>query len=397
METLYKKFYEKYAQTDTSIIRDYMNRVDWSNRFIGIKGSRGVGKTTLILQYIRQNFGAEDQVLYVSLDNLYFGEHRFYDMADQFVKRGGQLLVVDEIHRYPDWSLHLKNIYDDFPALKVIFTGSSLIQLSKAVGDLSRRVVMYSMPSLSFREFVHFETGEAFPVITLNDLLQNHVSIAMQIISKIRPLAWFAHYLNYGCYPFYLENKASVHQKLEEIVQVVLEVDIPQFENIQTGNVFLLKRLLQLIASSVPFKPNYQTISQRTGLSINTLKNYLHHLEKARLISMLHKPAKGFNNIGRTEKIYLHNPNLMYALAGENQDKGNVRETFFYNQLSEKYPVFASNTADFFIDGQYHFEIGGKSKSRKQIQKLEKAYVVKDDIEVGYDNIIPLWLFGFLF
>ena len=214
METLYKKFYEKYAQTDTSIIRDYMSRVDWSNRFTGIKGSRGVGKTTLILQYIRQNFGAEDQVLYVSLDNLYFGEHRFYDMADQFVKRGGQLLVVDEIHRYPDWSLNLKNIYDDFPALKVIFTGSSLIQLSKAVGDLSRRVVLYSMPSLSFREFVHFETGEAFPVITLNDLLQNHVSIAMQIISKIRPLAWFVPYLNYGCYPFYLENRASVHQKL---------------------------------------------------------------------------------------------------------------------------------------------------------------------------------------
>jgi uncharacterized protein len=397
MEALFSKFYEKYAQTNTSIIRDYMNRVDWSNRFVGIKGSRGVGKTTLLLQYIRQHFAPRDGVLYISLDNLYFGEHSFYDTVDQFVKRGGQTLVVDEVHRYPEWSLHLKNIYDDFPALKVVFTGSSLIQLSKSVGDLSRRVVMYSMPSLSFREFIHFETGESFSVVSLDDLLQNHVEIATQLISKIRPLAWFAAYLNYGCYPFYLENKASVHLKLEEIVQVVLEVDIPQFENIQTSNIFLLKRLLQLIASSVPFKPNYHTISQRTGLSINTLKSYLHHLEKARLISLLHRPAKGFKNIGKTEKIFLHNPNLMYALAGDNRDKGSLRETFFYNQLSENYPVHASMAADFLVDGQYHFEIGGKGKTHKQIRNLSKAYVVKDDIEVGHENVIPLWLFGFLY
>ncbi len=397
MEVVFQKFYEKYARTDTTIIRDYMNRIDWSNRFIGIKGSRGVGKTTLLLQHIKQNFGPHDGVLYVSLDNLYFGENRFYDMADQFVKRGGQLLAVDEIHRYPDWSIELKNIYDDFPELRVVFTGSSLMQLNKAVSDLSRRVVMYTMPSLSFREFVLFETSESFPVFSLDELLQNHVSIATKIISQIKPLAWFAAYLNYGCYPFYLEHKASVHQKIEEIVQVVLEVDIPQFENIQASNIFLLKRLLQLIATSVPFKPNYQTISERTGLSINTLKNYLHYLERARLISLLHKPAKGLRNIGKTEKIFLHNPNLMFALTGETQDKGNVRETFFYNQVSEKYPVFASEKADFFADGQYHFEIGGKSKNRGQIQKLERAFVVKDDIEVGHDNILPLWLFGFLY
>jgi uncharacterized protein len=374
-----------------------MNRIDWSNRFIGIKGSRGVGKTTLLLQYIRQNFGPQEGVLYASLDNLYFGENRFYDLADQFVKRGGKLLAVDEIHRYPDWSIELKNIYDDFPELRVIFTSSSLMQLSKAVSDLSRRVVMYSMPTLSFREFVLFETSASFPVFSLDELLQNHVTIATEIILKIRPLAWFEAYLNYGCYPFYLENRASVHQKLEEIVQVVLEVDIPQFENIQTSNIFLLKRLLQLIATSVPFKPNYQTISERTGISINTLKNYLHHLERARLISLLHKPAKGLRNIYKTEKIFLHNSNLMFALAGKNQDNGNVRETFFYNQVSEKHPVFAAEDADFFVDGQYHFEIGGKRKNRRQIQKLDRAFVVKDDIEVGHDNIIPLWLFGFLY
>jgi uncharacterized protein len=397
MDILFQKFYEKYAQTDTTIVRDCMNSIDWSNRFIGIKGSRGVGKTTLLLQYIRKNFKPQDGVLYVSLDNLYFGEHRFYDLADEFVKKGGQLLVVDEVHRYPDWSLHLKNIYDDYPALKLIFTGSSLMQLSKAGSDLSRRVVMYSMPSLSFREFIQFETSESFPVFSLDDILQHHVNIAIEIIKKIKPLALLGPYLNYGCYPFYLENLGSVHRKLEEIVQVVLEVDIPQFENIQTANIFLLKRLLQLIASSVPFKPNYQTISERTGLSINTLKNYLHHLEKARLISLLHKPAKGFGNIGKTEKIILHNPNLMFALAGTHQDKGSMRECFFHNQVSEKHQVFASDAADFLVDERFHFEIGGKSKSRRQIKNLGEAFVVKDDMEVGHENIIPLWLFGFLY
>lgn len=397
MDLLFQRFYEKYAQTDTSIIRGFINRVDWSNRFIGIKGGRGVGKTTLLLQYIKQNFGPQDHVLYVSLDNLYFGENRFYDLADQFSKKGGLLLVVDEIHRYPNWSVELKNIYDDFPSLKVIFTGSSLIQLSKASGDLSRRVVMYTMPGLSFREFILFETGVLFPTLELQDILANHVQHALEVISGIKPLAWFEPYLTYGCYPFYLENKPSVHQKLNETVQVVLELDIAQFENIQPGNIFLLKRLLQFVATSVPFKPNYQTISERTGISINTLKNYLHYLGQARLISMLLRPPKGFGNIGKIEKIFLDNPNLMYALAGEEQDKGNIRETFFNNQLCEKHQVFASEKSDFFVDGKYHFEIGGKSKNRRQIKDLEKAYVVKDDIEVGHENIIPLWLFGFLY
>lgn len=397
MEILFERFYEKYNQVNTETIRNFINRIDWSNRFLGIKGSRGVGKTTLILQYLRKNYKPDGSVLYVSLDHLYFAENKLYDLADQFYKKGGKLLALDEVHRYPGWSQELKNIYDDFPELKVIFTGSSLLQLHKAGADLSRRVVMYSMPGLSFREFLHFETGENLPVVSLDDLLINHVTHAMELSKVFKPLARIDDYISYGYYPFYLENKEAFHQKLDETIQAVLEVDIPQFENIQTSNIFLLKRLLQLIASSVPFKPNLQTISQRTGISINTIKNYLQYLQNARLISMLQKTPKGLSNVERIEKIYLHNTNLMSSLVAKSRDTGSIRETFFNNQMGEDYKVYASERADFLVNDKYHFEIGGKSKTGHQIKSLENAFIVKDNIEIGHGNIIPLWLFGFLY
>jgi len=396
MQNLRQQFYEKYAIIQTENVRSFIDTIDWNNRFIGIKGSRGVGKTTLILQYIKKNFKPDNTVLYVSLDSLYFLENKLYDLANDFYKKGGEFLAIDEVHRYPDWALEIKNIYDNMPDLKVVFTGSSLLHINEAKADLSRRAVMYSMPGLSFREFLNFETKTEFKAYTIDQILNNHIELAITIKQKIKPLKFFNDYLNYGYYPFYLENKKSFHQKLSEIILTILEVDIPQYAHIQTSNIIALKKLLAVISNSVPFKPNMNSLSERTGISLNTMKLYLKLLNDAELLQLLYVENKGINSLNKPEKIYLNNSSLMNNLS-LNANIGNIRETFFFNQLSKKNKVYASKKTDFYIDQEYSFELGGKNKRRKQIKDLKKAFIVKDDIEIGSENIIPLWLFGFLY
>jgi predicted AAA+ superfamily ATPase len=396
MEILIQRFYEKYNQTSVRLVRDFIQSIDWSDRMIGIRGSRGVGKTTLLLQYIRQRFKPDHRVLYASLDHLYFSDHLIYDLADEFQKKGGELLALDEVHRYPGWAMELKNIYDDFPQLKVIFTGSSLLQLSKAKADLSRRAVMYDMPGLSFREFLRFEKIISLPAVSIDDIFKNHIELAMETTKSIKLLQYFTNYLRHGYYPFYLENLKSFHQKLQETIQVALEIDIPQFESIQTSHIILMKKLLQVIASSVPFKPNMHAISQRTGISLNTLKRYLKYLSDAGLITLLLPPGKGINNLNKPDKIYLQNTNLMYSLAPENTEMGNIRETFFISQMHHQ-QIHSSPDTDFFINRKYQAEIGGKNKQQRQIKGLTDGYLIKDNIVIGSDHVIPLWLFGFLY
>ncbi len=397
METLRQKFYLKYAAIQTDTVRDYINTIDWSNRFIGIKGSRGVGKTTLILQYIKQHYKADNKVLYISLDDLYFAENKLYHLADEFYKKGGELLTIDEVHRYPNWAAELKNIYDDMPNLKVIFTGSSLLHLQKAKADLSRRVVMYNMSGLSFREFINFETGSSFQTYSLDDILSNHIEISINILNSIKPLAYFSDYMNFGYFPFYQENRASYHSKLSEIILTVLEVDIPQFASIQISNIIYLKKLLKIVSRSVPYKPNMAVLSSRTGISLNTLKIYLKLLDDADLLRLLYVNEKGINSMNKPEKIFLNNTSLMFNQGEDNVNIGNLRETFFYSQVSNLHNVKASKGADFLVDNQYTFEIGGQNKTRKQIKNLKNAFVIKDDIEIGSNNVIPIWLFGFLY
>jgi len=397
MKKLKQKFYEKYAVTQITTVRDYIHKIDWTNRIIGIKGSRGVGKTTLILQYIKLNFKPDNSVLYASLDDFYFTENRLYELAEEFYKKGGKLLAIDEVHRYSNWALDIKNIYDDMPELKMIFTGSSLLHLQKAKADLSRRAVMYEMQGLSFREFIYFEQNIKLPIITFEDIISNHVEIAIELKTKFKPLSLIDNYFDYGYYPFFLENINSFHQKLSEIILTILEVDIPQFENIQTSSIVYLKKLLKIISNSVPFKPNMNSLSQRTGISLNTMKAYLKYLNDARLISTLYAPNKGINSLNKPEKIYLENSNLVYNLSENTPEKGNLRDTFFYNQVYNNLLINSSKFADFIIKEKFTFEIGGKNKSQKQIKNVENSFVVKDDIEIGTDNIIPLWLFGFLY
>lgn len=397
MERLIRKFYEKYALTQTESVRDFINEIDDSNRFVGIKGSRGVGKTTLLLQYIKKNYKLNNKVLYVSLDDLYFTERKLYDLADIFHKKGGILLAIDEVHRYKNWSIELKNIYDDMSGLNVIFTGSSLLHLHKAKGDLSRRAVMYEMPGLSFREFINFQTKQNFGKFSLNEILNNHIEISANIINKIKPVSFFDDYLDFGYFPYYRENTKSFHHKLAETISTILEVDIPQFASIQINNIVYLKKLLKIISNSVPFKPNLKSLSERTGISINTLKTYIKLLHDAQLLNLLYVENKGINSLNKPEKIYLNNTNLMYNQSDEKVNIGNARETFFFNQLNYKHHVNASKSSDFLVSEKYTFEIGGKNKSKTQIKNTENAFVVKDNIEIGVDNIIPLWLFGFLY
>jgi len=396
-ETLAIRFLEKYGQINTDLVRDEMDQIDWSNRLIGIKGSRGVGKTTLVLQYIKKNYKPGNEVLYVSLDHIYFSNNLLYELADDFYKKGGKLLVMDEVHRYSGWSQEIKNMYDDFPDLKMIFTGSSLLQLSKAKADLSRRAVMYNLPELSFRNFLKFSGVADIQPVKLDTLFNDHVSIALDISRKIKPLLHFSRYIKYGYYPFFLEDLKTFHQKLYEVIQVAVEIDIAQFEQVQPANIVYLKKLLGIISGSVPFKPNISNISQRTGISINTVKNYIQYLNNANLIALLHNQQKGINSLNKPEKIYLANPNLMHALVGDNLDTGNMRETFLFSQLKNHFRVNAHDIGDFLINNQYIIEVGGKNKTRSQIAGIKNAFLAADDIEIGINNKIPLWLFGFLY
>lgn len=396
MENLISQFYEKYSRVQVHQVRDFIHTIDWDNRFIGIKGSRGVGKTTLLLQYIRLNFEPNHKVLYISLDHLYFLEHTLYDLVSDFYKKGGVFIAIDEVHKYPNWAIEIKNIYDDMPQLRLVFTGSSLLHIQQAKADLSRRVVVYSMPGLSFREFLQFENQINLDSFSLKDIVENHIRISMDITQKIKPLQHFENYLNYGYYPFYMENQKSFHQKLSEVILTVLEVDIPQYASIPVSNGLLLKKMLAVISGSVPFKPNMNSISERTGISLNTMKNYLKLLHDAQLLQLLYVEEKGLNSLGKPEKIFLNNANLMHNLSA-NADKGNLRETFFLNQIQYKHTVFASSTVDFKVDSGFEFELGGKNKKKKQIDGLQNAFIIKDDIEIGANNTIPLWLFGFLY
>lgn len=369
--------------------------VDWKDRLIGIKGARGVGKTTFLLQYIKKEYGLNKTCLYISLDDLLFTNKNLYEVASSFHQTGGTHLFLDEVHKYSNWSVHLKNIYDGLPKLKVVFTGSSVLQIRQGNADLSRRAVIYDMEGLSFREFLNLESTSTFPVITLKELLKNHVEIAAEISSTLRPLAFYRDYLEYGYYPFYLENKNSYHKKLAETVNLILEVDITYLNAIEARYVNKLKKLLYMMAVSVPVQPNISRLSTAIEASRNTVMNYLGYLEDGKLLHLLRKNSNGDALLAKPDKIYLHNTNLAWAIA-ETMDVGNARETFFCSQVRAKHKLSIPDKGDFLIDDNYLIEVGGPNKTGSQLEHETNAYFAIDDIEIGHFNRIPLWLFGFL-
>jgi predicted AAA+ superfamily ATPase len=353
---------------------------------IGVIGARGVGKTTMILQYIKENLD-RNKVLYVTADDLYFSENRLYDLADDLNKNAGTHLFIDEIHKYKDWSRELKNIYDSFPGLKVVFTGSSVLDILKGSADLSRRTLIYKLHGLSLREYLKLYHNYDSKIYSLQQIVNNEVRL-----DEIKhPLPLFNDYLKNGYYPFGIENE--MHLRLSRIIVQTLETDIPQYANLNVGTSRKLKRLLSIIAESVPFKPNFTKIAELINVSRNSLDDYFSYMEKAGLILQLRNETSGIRALGKVDKVYLDNTNIIYNLVGEKSNIGNIRETFFLNQMTVNNEVISSKIADFMIN-DYTFEIGGKSKKQKQIKNGSNSYIVKDDIESGFRNVIPLWAFG---
>lgn len=386
MDALYQKFQTLIQLTDTSFKRYLFNMIDWNNRMIGIVGPRGVGKTTLILQHIKENLD-EQKTLYVSADDLYFGENRLFDVANSFYKNAGEYLFIDEIHKYGDWSKELKNIYDSLPTLKVIFTGSSVLDILKGSSDLSRRAITYHLQGLSFREYLKLFHNYDYKAFTLEQIVNNEVKLD----GILHPLPLFNDYLKRGYYPFGIENQLDL--RLGQIVIQTLETDIPQYANLNVGTSRKLKRLLTIIAESVPFKPNHSKIAELIGVSRNSLEDYFLHMQKTGLIYQLISSTRGIRGLGKVEKVYLDNTNIIYSLVGDKSNIGNIRETFFLNQMRLQNKIVSSKSADFQI-GDLIFEVGGKNKKQHQIEQNGNSFIVKDDIEFGYLNVIPLWAFG---
>ena len=386
MDKLFEQFQKLLRETDTGFFRYIYAEINWKNRMIGLTGPRGVGKTTLVLQHIKMNMNVAD-TLYVTAEDFYFADNRLIDLAGDFVKRGGKYLFIDEIHKYKDWSKELKLIYDYHHGLNVVFTGSSVLDIKKGAADLSRRAVMYNMRGLSFREYLQLFHQISARVYSLEEILEHKAGLP----DVKHPLPLFAAYLKSGYYPFAKEEDFNL--KLQQIVNQTLETDIPMYAgmNVSTGR--KLKQLLAIIAKSVPFKPNMTSIATALSASRNNITDYCLFIEEAGMIAQLREATGGIKGLGKVNKIYLDNTNLIYCLANENANTGNIRETFFLNQLSVKYEVMASPAADFIV-GDYTFEVGGKNKGLKQIQGIGKGFIAKDDIELGYLNTIPLWQFG---
>ena len=389
MEALFEYSNRLIADVDIRFTRYLYDQINWDSRLIGLVGPRGVGKTTLVLQHIKNNLD-HAHTLYVTAEDFYFAKNRLLDAASDFVKLGGTHLIIDEIHKYPDWSTELKLIYDYHQDLQVVFTGSSVLDIKKGSSDLSRRAVLYSMQGLSFREYLQLFHQIAIPTFTLDEILSHKVATPQ----LAHPLPLFFDYLKRGYYPFALEQDFDL--KLMQVINQTLESDIPAYAtmNVSTGR--KLKQLMAIVAESVPFKPNMSKISEMLSISRNNIADYLLYMEDAGMVSQLRFETKGIRGLGKVDKVYLDNTNLVYGLAHENPNKGNIRETFFMNQLRVTYPIVSSVIADFTIDG-FDFEIGGKNKSGKQIKTAAKGFVVKDDIETGFLNTIPLWHFGLLY
>jgi predicted AAA+ superfamily ATPase len=384
--------------------RSLYANINWEERLIEIRGARGVGKTTLMLQKAKELSDKKESVLYVSTDIPYFFKNNLFDTADTFYKYGGKYLFMDEVHKYPhknkgdDWSREIKAIYDAFPSLHVIFSGSSILRLFTGSGDLSRRKTSYPLKGLSFREYLNFYKRKDLPIVSISDILTNHTDISSRIINEIKILPEFQNYLTHGYYPFYSESPAGYYDKISEMINVVINVDIPTVCDISFETSHKMKQLLAVISTSVPYTPNLSNIGTELYITDQrTLIKYLNLLEKADLISTLGAKVTGTRIMNKPQKIYLNNSNLLYALAGSSVQSGTVRETFFLNQLNATHSVSYPKQSDFLVDNKYLFEIGGKKKSKKQLQNSENAFIAADDIEIGFDNKIPLWLFGFLY
>ena len=385
-QQLYSYMEGQLALTSKYFYRYLYQKIAWDDRMIGIVGPRGVGKTTMVLQYIKQH-KQEIKALYISADIAYFTTHTLIEVADEWSKEDGKLFVIDEIHKYPEWSRELKQIYDTHPDMQIIFTGSSILDIQKGSSDLSRRALIYTLQGLSFREYLYLFHNIDTPIFSLEDILAGKAYVNQ----LLHPLSYFREYLKSGYYPFATNGNFEV--RMQNIVIQTIETDIATYANLKSTTARKLRKMLTVVASLAPFKPNADTLATTLSVSRNNISDYLILLEQTQMIGQLRDDTQGIRGLGKVEKVYLDNPNLMYVLNGGNIDTGNLRETFFYNQMRVNHDVTSSRIADFAIN-EYTFEVGGRNKSKKQLGNTTHGFVVKDDIEFAQGNIIPLWAFG---
>ncbi|MFW5755349.1 MAG: ATP-binding protein [Tangfeifania sp.] len=371
--------------------RELQKSIDWSERLICIKGLRGVGKTTFLLDYLREKYPEDKDVLYVNLNNFYFTKRKIISFADEFAKRGGKILILDQIQKYPEWSAELRRCYDELPHLKIIFTSSPVLRIVEDNPDLQGKAKVYHLEGLSFREYLNHVTKNEFRLYTYEEILKNHEKIAAEIVNKVRPLAHFNNYLENGYFPYFIENPNFYTNKLLKQVNLALEIDVPYINQIELKYLSKLRKLLHIIASETPFSPNVSKLATAIETSRATVMNYLRYLKNAKLIYLLHS-NNGEDEMKKPDKVYMHNTNLLYAIAPNNTNKLNLRHTFFYNQMAYAHAVKSSNKADFMIDDKYHFVVGGH-----KTEPGRGVYAASDMIEAGRGKKIPLWLFGFLY
>lgn len=393
MNELLQKSILKTSRVSLVFKRYLYKAIDLKARMIAIKGARGTGKTTLLLQLAK--IWDNKEVLYVALDDLFFTSNTLYSIAEEFIRLGGKRLLLDEVHKYPNWSRELKLIYDDFPELQVIFTSSSILDIYRGESDLSRRVITYTLSEMSYREYLILYENIVLPEFSIDDIVKNHGEISIELIKQFKPLKYLSSYLKCGVYPFFEGNASDYYQKLLNTINLTLEVDIQALETIDYQSIAKIKRLLYVISTNVPFTPNIHKLSEQIQLNRNALVRALQLLQKAELIHTLYKQTKSISTLNKPDKIWMNNTNLMYAISGHEVNKGNLRETFFLQSLPLRYKTSLPDRGDILVDDRYIFELGGKNKTQLQIKGLDSAYIVQDDIEIGAMNTIPLWLFGF--
>ena len=396
-DILYRNSQRSVQQVSMKFQRELLHSINWKARIIGIKGPKGVGKSTLLKQRIKDAFGIDDnRVLYVSLDNMWFANNTLADLVEYHYTHGGTHLFLDEVHKYEHWQTYIKNIYDDYPTMNVVFTGSSMLKLEKGEGDLSRRVAMHTMNGLSFREYLMFEDVLHHEKLSLDDLLTRHVQIATEIADKVRILPHFERYCRHGYYPFYKEDMEGFHAKLMEVAQQTIELDMPAVDHVEYATTQKLKKLLGIIALQVPFTPKMEDLYRQLETSREQGLKLLDLLERGALLGQLKTRMKAIKQMSAPEKLFLDNPNMMFAY-NRHPEVGTVRETFFYNQVGRVHELNAPKKGDFLIDGRYTVEVGGADKRFEQIKDLPDSFLAIDGVEFGRGNKIPLWLFGFLY
>lgn len=391
METLYDSFRIMLDLTPMKYIRSFHDKINWNNRLIGLMGQKGVGKSTLLLQHIKK-FNNINETLYVQADEIYFAGHSLYELALDFFKRGGKHLYIDEIHKYDRWSTEIKMIYDKLPLLNVVYSGSSLLALKKGnSADLSRRTIEYTMPGLSFREYLNIANDWNLQPSDLGEILKGNVDFPY---GEHRPLKYYDEYCRKGYYPFFKEEDFNL--RLKQAINETVEHDIPNYAGMAVASAIKLKKLMYVIANSVPFKPNYSKLSRELEISRNQLPDYISYIESSGIFNSLKEKGSSDAILQKIEKLYLNNSNIAYAISDTNPDKGNIRETMFLTWMRESHNVTSSKISDFEIDG-VTFEVGGRNKTGRQVKEADVAFLVKDDIEYAFGNSIPIWMFGFVY